>query len=76
MSRTRKDSDRFKDKSLEVVKRDDGTFDLFVNCKLDRNCVPEAWLAEELCVRYGFCGEEYDSFLREIHQNGRKKIMF
>jgi hypothetical protein len=75
VSRTRKDSP-ITNTILEVVKRDDGTFDLFLNRKLDRNRIPETWLPEELCVRFGFCGEEYDSILHELNQNGRATIEF
>jgi len=57
------------------VKRDDGTFDRLLN-KLDRSRIPEAWLPEELCVRFGFCGEEYDSILREVAQNGKTTVVF
>lgn len=76
MSRTRKDSTRNKDRTLEVVKRDDGTFDLFLNQTLDRSGISEQWLPEELCVRFGFCGEEYRSILRELNQNGRTTLLF
>jgi hypothetical protein len=61
---------------LEVVKKNDGTFDLFLNRELDHKNIPEAWLPEQLCVRFGFCGEEYDSILREVNQNGRTTIVF
>jgi hypothetical protein len=61
---------------LEVVKKPDGTFDLFLNRGLDRHEVPEVGLPEELCVRFGFCGEEYDLILRELNQRGRKELFF
>ena len=52
----------------------DGTYDLFLNDGADRFAIPEKWLAEELCGRFGFCGEEYDSILRELNQTGRAKL--
>jgi hypothetical protein len=55
---------------------DDGTFDLFMNGKLDRQRIPEDELNEQLCVRFGFCGEEYDSILHALAENGRKKLFF
>jgi predicted SpoU family rRNA methylase len=76
VSRTRKDSNQVKNTVLEVVKKNDGTFDLFLNRELDRNNIPETWLPEQLCVRFGFCGEEYDPILREVNQNGRTTIVF
>lgn len=61
---------------LKVVKKDDGTFDLFLIRKFDRNRVPEKLPLDALCIRYGFCGEEYDSILREADQNGRVRVEF
>jgi hypothetical protein len=75
VSRTGKDANQNVSRSLEAVKRDDGTFDRLLN-KLDRSRIPEAWLPEELCVRFGFCGEEYDSILREVAQNGKTTVVF
>jgi hypothetical protein len=76
VSRTRKDSRRAANRVLEVVRMDDGTFDLFMNGKLDRQRIPQDGLTEQLCVRFGFCGEEYDSILHELAENGRKKLFF
>ena len=73
MGLTDKDSLHSK-RFLEVVKRDDGTYDLFLNDAPDRSRIPEKWLPEELCVRFGFCGEEYDSILHELNLNGRTKL--
>ena len=76
MSRTRKDSNQYANTVLEIVKTDDGTFDLFLNRKLDRSRIPETGLPEQLCGRFGFCGDEYDSILREINQTGSKTLVF
>jgi len=76
LSRTRKDANQDELRALEVVKRDDGTFDVLLNGNLDRSRIPEAYLPEELCVRFGFCGEEYDSILREVTQNGKTRVVF
>ena len=54
----------------------DGTFDLFLNSKLDRSNVPEQYLNDELCVRFGFCGEDYDAILSEVKQKGRAEVRF
>lgn len=59
---------------LEVIKRSDGTFDLFLNGKIERTRISEHWLPSYLCGRFGFCGEEYDGILREVTENGRKNI--
>ena len=74
VSRTRKDSNQ--NRVLEVVKRDDGTFDLYLNRKLDRDGISEDGLPKELCMRFGFCGDEYDSILREVNQTDKKALYF
>jgi hypothetical protein len=62
--------------TLEIVERDDLTFDIFLNGKLDRRSIAERWLPGELCVRFGFCGDEYDVILREVKQKGRAEVRF
>jgi hypothetical protein len=76
VSRTRKDSSKATNRVLEVVRRDDGRFDLFMNGELYRERVHEDGLNEQLCVRFGFCGKEYDLILHELAENGRKKLFF
>jgi hypothetical protein len=71
VSRTGKDSSQSRKSVLELVKRDDGTFDLFLNGRLDRTHVAEKWLPDELCVRFGFCSEEYHAILHDAKQDGR-----
>jgi len=74
VSRTKKDSHKIRNTVLEVVKRGDGAFDLLVNGKIERSGISERYLPEQLCVRFGFCGEEYEAILRELNQNDRKEI--
>ena len=75
MGMTYKDKDSLHSKRfLEVVKRGDGTYDLFLDDAPDRSRISERWLPEELCVRFGFCGEEYDSIQHELNLNGRTKL--
>ena len=73
MTHTFKDAKK-KQRFLGVVRRGDGTYDLFLDDALDRSSIPEQWLQEELCVRFGFCGEEYESILRELTLNGRTRL--
>jgi hypothetical protein len=75
MSRTNKDS-KHRTNVLELIKRDDGTFDLFLNQRLHRSELPETSLPDELCVRFGFCGQEYVSIVSEINQKGRATLLF
>ena len=72
VGRTYKDARQ--NRVLEVVKREDGSFDLFLNHKLYRGQIPEDGLPRELCVRFGYCGDEYDAILHELVQSGRKKL--
>jgi hypothetical protein len=74
MSRTRKDSTQ--SRVLDVVKRDDGAFDLFLNSKPYRSQISEDGLPEELCVRFGFCGDEHEAILNELNQTGKKALYF
>ncbi|HEV2398589.1 MAG TPA: hypothetical protein VGS27_16715 [Candidatus Sulfotelmatobacter sp.] len=76
MSRTRKDSKQTGNTVLEIVRRSNGTFDLFLNGRLDREGIEEEWLNQELCVRFGFCGEEYDSIIDELTKNESKRLVF
>jgi hypothetical protein len=76
VSRTQKNSNQTPNTILELVRTKDGTFDLFLNSNLDRSSVPEQYLNNELCGRFGFCAEEYDTILREVKQKGRAEVRF
>lgn len=78
MGRTRKDSAEAKRTTtvLELVKRADGNFDLFLDGTLHRGDIQEVWLPEELSVRFGFCGDEYDAILLDVNESGRAKVVF
>jgi hypothetical protein len=56
---------------IEVIKRTDGTFDLFRDRNLEREGIHEEWMVDVLCVRFGYCAEEYDTLLHELNQTGR-----
>jgi hypothetical protein len=74
MGRTYKDAKQ--NRVLKVVKRPDGTFDLFLNRELYRGQIHPDGLPQELCVRLGNCGQEYNSILREVEETGRKELFF
>ena len=71
MSRTRKDSKQ--GNVLEIIKREDDTFDLFLNRRLDRQRIREDGLQDMLCVRFGYCGDELKAIFDELIQNGRSE---
>lgn len=75
MSRTRKDSLTSPvRRELEIVKNDDHTFDLFSDGKQTHAAISERLLNEELCVRYGYCGQEFNSIVEEVNLKGRKTL--
>lgn len=47
-----------------------------MNGELDRGRIQEDRLNEQLCVRFGFCGKEYESILLELAETGRRKLFF
>lgn len=77
MSRTFKDQQSKKTIRfvLEVFRNDDGTYEVFWKGELVRSRVQERWLNEELCVRYGFCGEEYDAIVRQLSECGKATVV-
>ena len=75
MSKTYKDSAGAATRYFDVVKRDDGTFDVYVNTDLLRSQISEQTLKDQLCVKWGYCGAEYDEILSEVERTGRKRIL-
>jgi hypothetical protein len=69
MSRTRKDSRQ--GTVIEVIRREDGFFDFFVNRRLERERIHEDGLGDILCARFGYCQNELDAILLELNQSGR-----
>lgn len=77
MGRTYKDSrgKRTRTIVLEVLKNDDGTYEIWFNQALVGSRVPERWLEHELCVRYGFCGEEYKDIVHQLEGSGKANVV-
>lgn len=75
MSKTRKDSAKAAARYIEVVKRDDGAFDLLENRSLTFTKMSERTLADKLCITWGYCGKELDDILSEVQQTGRNRIL-
>jgi len=59
---------------IEVVKTVDGTFELYVGTKLDRSNISDRYLVDELCVRFGYCGQEFEEIMKKIDENGRATL--
>jgi hypothetical protein len=75
MGRTRKDS-RNAGTVIEVVRRADGSFDIFRNREIHREAVHPDGLNAELCGRFGYCQEEYEAILRELNETGTATVRF
>jgi hypothetical protein len=58
----------------EIVKKQDGTFDIFRTGELLHASIPEKWLASKL-GQYGFCGQEHKEIVRQLDQVGRAKLI-
>jgi hypothetical protein len=72
MGKSVKDSRVLRSKrvNLEVRANGDGTYDVFFNNKHVGNRVPEEWLDRDLCVNWGFCGEELRSIRDQLAASG------
>jgi hypothetical protein len=68
MGRTYRDSKQAT--VLQVVKREDGTFDFFLNRKLDRERLNERSLGDRLCRGFGYCQDEFKLILEELNRSG------
>ncbi len=77
MSKSFKDSDRKATSRtvLEVVADAHGTFEIILNQKVVRVGVEKKWLNDELCVKYGFCGDEFDAIM-QLAVCGRASVVF
>jgi hypothetical protein len=73
MGHTEKDAPYREQRFLDAVKKDDGSYDLFENDSPIRTNIPEEWLESEVC-RFGFCGEEYRSVMRQVNLHGRIRL--
>jgi hypothetical protein len=75
MSQTRKDSFKHAFHGLEIVKNQDGTFEFFLDRERMHSGMSLRSLEEELCVRFGYCGQEFVSILEEVERDGRKTML-
>jgi len=76
MSDTLKDQRVRKTESLvyEVLKRPDGSFDIFQNGELTGRSVPERWLEDQL-AGYGVCGQEYRDVRFKLDEVGEARLV-
>jgi hypothetical protein len=76
VGRTHKDEHAKKTVSiiLEVLKNTDNTYEVFYKGEHVLSRVQQRWLDQELCVRYGYCGDEFDSIIRQLNDSGRATV--
>jgi hypothetical protein len=55
----------------EFLRKSDGTYAVHHNGNLLSDSIPEKWLNDEVCVRYGFCGHEYDAICNQLNRSDR-----
>jgi hypothetical protein len=77
VSDTRKDKDKQATARIlfEVLKNEDGTYEVLFNGGLVRSRVEERWLEKEVCVRYGFCGSEFDAIMQQLSDPGKATVV-
>jgi hypothetical protein len=61
-----------KPNTWEFVRDADGAFSVFHHGELLQQSIPKGWFAEEICVKWGFCGSE--KINRQIENTGRATI--
>jgi hypothetical protein len=55
----------------EFVRNKNGSYAVFNDGKLLSDAIPEERLKDEFCIRFGFCGHEYEGIVRELRQFGK-----
>jgi len=63
------------DNVFEILKRPDGSFDIFHNGELSDQLIPDGWLEDQL-VKYGICGGEYREARRKLDSIGEARLVF
>lgn len=57
----------------EIIKNEEGTFDILQEGELLRRSIPARWLEDEL-AKYGLCGQEYRNIRQQLDETGRAEI--
>ncbi len=58
----------------EIIRKQDGSFDIFHKGELLHGSIPDQWLENQL-GNYGFCGQEYKDIRYELDQFGRARVV-
>jgi 5-bromo-4-chloroindolyl phosphate hydrolysis protein len=57
----------------EIIRNEDGTFDIHQKGELLRSSIPARWLEDEL-AKHGLCGQEYRNIRQQLDETGRAEI--
>ncbi len=55
----------------EFLRKENGTYAVIHNGELQSDSISKERLEKELCVRFGFCGQEYEKIIRQLEQSGK-----
>jgi hypothetical protein len=55
----------------KFIRNPNGNFAVYRDGKELRKDIPERWLEEEVCVKYGFCGQEFEKIFEELSRVGQ-----
>jgi hypothetical protein len=59
----------------EIIRRIDGSFDIFHNGELRDRSIPDEWLPDQL-GKYGICGQEYRDARCKLDEFGKVKLEY
>jgi hypothetical protein len=75
MGKTNRDTQHF-GRRIDITRQDDGSFDLFLDEALQHSGFTEEQLAYELCVRFGYCQDEFLPIHDSLKQTGRAQLVY
>ena len=55
----------------EFGRNENGSYAVFQNGKLLADAIPEERREDEFCIRFGFCGQEYEEIVRHLRHSGK-----
>lgn len=58
----------------EFVRNKDGSYAVIHDGKLLSDGISEERREDEFCIRFGFCGHEYEEIVRQLRQSGKCRL--
>jgi len=59
---------------IEIIRNEEETFNIFLNQQIQNGKFTEEQLAYELCVRFGYCQDEFLPIQKSLKQTGRAEL--